>query len=180
MNMIVSAQPRLTYLSVTNFLYVGDEYLFLHRAPHKKVDANRLNGIGGKVDPGENYLMAAIRETYEETGYKVTAANIQLSGVARLEGGYQEDWVFCFFKISVPDKNIPKGFSTDDGEFMWLHKDEALKSQYEMVDDLKICFPKVVESAGVFFFSAQMNDQEKIASYTLTDLPFSAAHSMIK
>jgi 8-oxo-dGTP diphosphatase len=164
--------PHLTYCSTTNFLYCGDEYLFLHRGPHKKVDPNRLNGIGGKLEAGENYLEAAIRETLEETGYVVKPEQIQLCGVARLEGGYPEDWVFCFLKIAVSTKEIPHGNHTEDGELMWLHKDEVLSSGYELVDDLNICFPKVVEGNGIFFFAAQMSSKEKVASYTLSEIPF--------
>jgi 8-oxo-dGTP pyrophosphatase MutT (NUDIX family) len=162
--------PRLVYTSVTNFLHVGDEYLLLHRKPTKKIDPNRLNGVGGKVDPNEDYLMAAIRETEEETGYIVTAKDITLCGVARLEGGYAEDWVVCFFKIAVPSKEVPLGLSTDDGELMWLHKDKVLDTGIEMVDDLKIIFPKIVENTELFFLNAQLNIQEKIEHYTLSTL----------
>jgi len=53
---------KKTIYSVTNFLHCGDDYLFIHRTKRQnKTDGNRLNGIGGKLEPGENFLQAAIR-----------------------------------------------------------------------------------------------------------------------
>jgi len=97
---------RLVQTSVTCFLYHADDYLFVKRSLTKRIDPGRLNGIGGKIEPHENYLDAAIRETEKETGYKVSVDDITLSGVVKLEGGYVEDWVMCFFKIKVPHKSV--------------------------------------------------------------------------
>ena len=164
-------EPRLTHTSVTNFLYYGDEYLMLHRAANKSVDANRLNGVGGKLEPGEDFLTAAIRETEEETGYVVKPEQIKLCGITKLEGGYKEDWIFCVFKIEVSTKEVPKGFSTDDGEFMWMHKDDVLQSKYELVDDLRICFPEVIKDESVFFIHEYIDENEKVKSHTIAKLP---------
>ena len=158
---------RLVQTSVTNFISCGDEYLFVKRAPDKKVDAGRLNGVGGRLEKGEDYLTCAIRETEEETGYVVNPENCQLSGVVKLEGGYEEDWVMCFFKIEVPHKDIPVGFHTDEGEFMWIHKDKVFRTGIEMVDDLQYVFKDIVEGKKQFFMTAEMNDEEKVEKYSL-------------
>lgn len=163
-------QQRETKCSVTNFLHCGDRYLFLHRSADKKTDPSRLNGIGGKLEPGENYLDAAIRETEEETGYIVDPKNVQLSGVVQLHGGYPEDWVMCFFKIKVNDVAVPIGMHTEDGTLLWLHKDEVLTSQYELVDDLHYCFEKIVEGKSIFFMHAQLNEEQKITSHSISFL----------
>lgn len=161
---------RKVQTSVTNFLYFGDEYLFVHRGPHKKIDPGRLNGIGGRVDPGENYLEAAIRETVEETGYQVSPKDIRLAGIVKLEGGYEEDWVMCFFKIKVVTKNIPKGENSAEGKFIWLDKDKVLDSGYELVDDLNYCFKEIVEGKSIFFMTAKLNKQQKIVNVHVTRL----------
>lgn len=145
---------RKVQTSVTNFIHCGDEYLFIHRGDHKWIDANKLNGVGGRVEPGENYLDAAIREIDEETGYKVNPENIQLSGVVKLEEGYKEDWVICFFKVEVPTKQIPLGNHTEDGELVWIHKDKVLDSEYELVDDLNYCFKDIIDGKQIFFINA--------------------------
>ena len=129
---------------------------------HKRIDPGRLNGIGGRVEPGEDFLNAAIRETAEETGYTVAPADIQLAGVVKLEGGYAEDWVMCFFKIRVPDTRIPKGAQTEDGELIWLHKDDVLDSGHELVDDLNYCFKDIVAGSSLIFVTAKVNEHQKI------------------
>jgi len=126
---------RKVQTAVNCFLFNGEEFLMLKRSKSKKIDPGKLNGIGGKVDPGENFLEAAIREIQEETGYILKESQFQLAGVVRLEGGYSEDWVMCFFKVKVKTKTVPIGNITDDGELLWLHKDKILDSEYELIDD---------------------------------------------
>ncbi len=158
---------RYTTTSTTNFLKFGDEYLFVKRAMDKSVDAGRLNGIGGKTETGEDYLTCAIRETEEETGYVVSADDCRLAGVVKLEGGYEDDWVMCFFVIEVDTKEIPKGFFTDEGEFMWIHKGDLLAMDDEMVDDLQYSWQLIVGGKKPFFMTAVLNDDEKIVKYML-------------
>lgn len=163
-------EPRLTFCSVTNFLCVGDEFLFVHRGPHTKVDANRLNGIGGKLEAGENYIDAVIRETSEEVGYTPAIEQIHFCGVGRLEGGYQQDWIVGFFRIDLPHKVVEHGQPNQEGNLLWLHKDEALHTGHELVDDLKFVFPMIAEHQPPFFFSATLTPEEKISQYSLQQL----------
>jgi len=161
---------RTTQTSVTNFLKFEDKYLFVKRASHKKVDANRLNGIGGKTEPGEDFLTCAIRETAEETGYQVKAKDCRLMGVVKLEGGYQQDWVVCFFEIQVDSQKLPLGENPQEGEFMWLTPQQALNSGLELVDDLHYSLALFEQQSFPFFMTAILNDDEKIKEYTLTHL----------
>ena len=158
-------------LSVTNFLYCGDEYLFIHRASGRKIDGGKLNGIGGKVEEGEDYLSAAVRETKEETGFIITPHDIFLSGVIHLHGGYEDDWTMCFFKISVPTKDVPLGFEISEGKLLWLPKDKVLNSGYELVDDLRIVWDKIVAENEIFFMDATVDENEKITTFSLRSLP---------
>lgn len=162
---------RITKKSVTCFLKCGDEYLFVHRTKKgNDVDANRLNGIGGKLEKGENYLAAAVRETHEETGYRVSEDDCYFSGMVSLEGGYSEDWVMAFFVITVPTKIVPLGMSNDEGDLLWLHKDAVLNSGYELVDDLNYLWEKITTQSSVFFASSVVNEQEKIEKIMINEL----------
>lgn len=157
--------------SVTNFLHCGDDYLFVHRTKRmNKVDGGRLNGIGGKLEPGENFLQAAIRETKEETGLVVTEKDIRLVGAVRMQGGYEDDWNICFFKIAVPTKDIPLGMENAEGELLWLPHDQVLTSPFTLVDDLHYCFEDIVNDKIPFFVHAQMNADESVKDWNVSYL----------
>ena len=163
---------RLVQTSVTCFLYHGDNFLFVKRSLKKRIDPGRLNGVGGRLEPGENYLDAAIRETEEETGYRVSIEDVSLAGVVKLEGGYPEDWVMCFFKIKVPHMNLPiEGDPNDEGEPVWLHKDKILGSEYDLVDDLNYCMQDIINGKEVFFITAQLDKNQKITVANVSKLP---------
>ncbi len=162
----MNSPERKIQTSVTNFLYCGDNYLFLERDPSKEIDGGKINGVGGKVEPGEDYLSAAIRETAEETGLKVTPGDMKLAGVIRLEGGYAKDWVMCFFKIRVPTMEIPSGLIVPDGKLLWIPSDQVLSGQYEVVDDLKLCFKDIILGTYQFFISATMDEELKVKNHS--------------
>lgn len=133
----------------------------LHRSMDRSVDKGRLNGIGGKLEKGENFLDAAIRETKEETGYQVSIKDIHFSGIVKLQGGYPDDWIMCFFKIEVKEKNIPLGNKIPDGELLWLFKDKVLLSGFELVDDLYYLWDDIVNDK-VFFATTEVGKNEKV------------------
>jgi len=50
------------------FLTRGERVLLLKGAPHKRLWADRYNGLGGHIERGEDVLTSARRELAEETG----------------------------------------------------------------------------------------------------------------
>ncbi|MFZ1721545.1 MAG: NUDIX domain-containing protein [Microgenomates group bacterium] len=168
--MVENQEKRGIESSVTCFVHCGDDFLFLHRNESRKVDANRLNGVGGKLDKGENFLDAAIRETREETGYAITKDQVRLAAVAQLHGGYAKDWTMCFFTIEVPTKKIPIGTQNHEGQLLWIPADQVLQSEFELVDDLNYCWEAIARRDSVLFFTAEVDDNEKIASIKMSEL----------
>lgn len=164
-------KKRHIQTSVNNFIHCGDEYLFLLRSKDKKIDAGRLNSIGGKVEPGENYLDAVIRETEEESGIIIKPKDIKLIGIVRLEGGYEDDWLMCFFKTEISSKNLPIGNRTKDGQLLWIKKENVLNGNYEVVDDLHYSFEDIVNNKGIFFACAQIDEKEKVKKYNMNKIP---------
>jgi len=56
------------------FLFDGENNVLLVRKNRPAWQAGRLNGIGGKVEPGENPAEAMVREFREETGLAIPLA----------------------------------------------------------------------------------------------------------
>lgn len=158
--------------SVTNFLYCGDDYLFLHRNPNAMINEDELNGTGGKVEPNEDYLSAAIRETEEETGYKVKPKDIKFCGIIIFEGGYAKDWITVFFKIKVPSKKIPLGNKIREGELLWLNKNKVIDNKkYKLVDDVNYIFKNVVSEKNQFFMNVEVGGKDlKIIRKTINSI----------
>lgn len=168
--MIENQEKRAVESSVTCFVHCGDDFLFLLRNADRSVDANRLNGVGGKLDNGENFLDAAIRETQEETGYAITKDQVRLAAVAQLHGGYAKDWTMCFFTIEVSSKDVPIGTKNHEGSLLWIPADQVLQSEFELVDDLNYCWEAIARRDSVLFFTAEVSENEKIESIKMSEL----------
>jgi 8-oxo-dGTP pyrophosphatase MutT (NUDIX family) len=150
--------------SVTIFLHHQGQYLFIQRFADRMVDAGRMNGIGGKVGIGEDFLSAARRETEEETGLKLRPQQFKFCGILRTVGGYEQDWLVVFFRAEVASCKLPVGENCQEGVLKWLTPTEFKKQaqQVEVVDDLNFIFPKYIQGDGQFFAVAKLNDQEKV------------------
>jgi len=154
--------PRQTKYSVTCFLNCCDKWLFIKRDMDCEVDPGKLNGVGGKVDAGENYVQAAIREIEEETGYVITEKDMQLSAVVHLREGYADDWMMCFFRVTVNSLNIPMDKYNGEGELVWLTVDEVLAQKDILVDDLNYTFEDIVAGKQIIFMNAVIDDNDKV------------------
>ena len=79
------------------FLTNGDAVLLLKGAPTKRLWANRYNGLGGHVEPGETIAAGALREVWEEAG--IAADQIEqfaLRALVNVEGEPQ-GVLLCIF-----------------------------------------------------------------------------------
>jgi 8-oxo-dGTP pyrophosphatase MutT (NUDIX family) len=80
----------------------GDDILVLLRSGTGYKDGD-WGPPAGKVEPGESYAEAAVRELDEETGIRVTTGDLRFLHVIERVPSAGDPWVGMFFEVAVPD-----------------------------------------------------------------------------
>lgn len=97
-----------------------DQFLLLKRA--KEPNRGMYVPVGGKLEPFERPLSAAIRETYEETGIQIS--NPKYCGVLIESSPIQYNWQCNIYLADIDFQPPPP---CDEGILQWIPFDEVLK-----------------------------------------------------
>ena len=120
------------------FLTRGERVLLLIGAPHKRLWANRYNGIGGHIERGEDVLSSARRELEEETGLQ--APDLWLCVVITVDSGQDIGIGIYVLKGECLSGEVrPSG----EGQPEWVPFREVLTKP--LVEDLFQLLPRVLE-----------------------------------
>lgn len=101
----------------------GRRVLLVHRTREGDEHAGKWNGLGGKLEAGEDVYTCLCRELREEAGITVTSARLRgtISWPGFGAGG--EDWLGFVFVVDAWEGTPPE--SNDDGPLAW-HDLDAL------------------------------------------------------
>lgn len=133
------------------FLTRGDQVLLMRGAAHKRLWANRYNGLGGHIERGEDPLSAACRELLEESG--LSAPDLRLVGVAAIDAGPETGVGLYIFRGECPHGQ-PAASAEGCAEWIRIADLPALP----LVEDLPVLLPRLL-------------------AHTRGDPPFSARYS---
>jgi len=129
------------------FAMRGTSVLLIKGAPTKRLWANKYNGVGGHVEPGEDILSAARRELFEETGL---TADLWLCGTVIVDTG-ENPGVGIYILTGECPEGLPR--ASAEGELEWVSFSEV---------------PKLLTVEDVALFL------DRIQKMRLGDRPFSA------
>lgn len=117
------------------FLTRGDRILLLQGGPRKWF-AGRFNGIGGHVEPGEDVLSAARRETLEETGLPVS--DFDLGAIIHVQSGAPPGVMVFVFTAQAPSGAV---IESDEGTLSWVPRATLLT--LPLLEDLHWLLPRL-------------------------------------
>ena len=135
----------------TSLCYIENSgrYLMMHRIS-KDNDENKGKwiGVGGKFEEGESPEDCMLRETFEETGIKVT--DFKYRGIVTFVSDiYETEHMHLFTATSATDTFLP----CDEGELSWIEKERILSLNLWEGDRV---FLKLMEDEERPFFSLKL------------------------
>lgn len=138
-NDIIKAKTKVVrYVDV--LLFRGDKLLILQRAGEYGASTSQWCIPGGHVDPGENFLEAAARELFEETGIEIPEDLLIEAGVAK-----GKDYEIHYFLGHVDDES-PIQIIVDSEEEVgstWIDTRTEL-DDYDFIFDMKENIKKIL------------------------------------
>jgi 8-oxo-dGTP diphosphatase len=97
----------------------NDKFLLLKR--NNEPNKGKITPVGGKLEPFESPLKAAIRETYEETG--VILESMDFCGMLTESSPLEYNWILYVFLADIEWIEPPE---CDEGVLEWIPFDEIV------------------------------------------------------
>lgn len=143
------SQPRYMLIPrVLVFVRRGQDFLLIKGASQKRLWAGLYNGVGGHLEPGEDWLSAAKRELFEETGLIV---NLRLCGMVTVN---VEQAVGVGMSVFTGEYTQGDLIASREGEPQWINRAEL--EHLPLVADVKPLIEKISQmKAGDPPFSAR-------------------------
>lgn len=117
--------PYTPILGTLAYVVRGDDVLMVHRTA-RDGDAHRgkFNGLGGKVEPGEDVVACIRRELREEAA--IEATSVRLRGTISWPGfgAGGEDWFGFIFIVDAFTGTPPE--ANEEGTLHWVPRAELL------------------------------------------------------
>lgn len=131
------------------FITRPGQVLLIKGSPDKRLWANKYNGIGGHVEPGEDLLSSARRELLEETSLIVE--DLRLCGTVMVDTGANPGIVIFVFLGSYREGEL---IASSEGQLEWIQTDKL--NQLPLVEDLPYLLSRVL---------SQKKDDAPFAAY---------------
>jgi 8-oxo-dGTP diphosphatase len=134
------------------FIRDGDRILLLHRK--NPPNAGQWDGVGGKLEPGEDPYAACVREVREETGLEIRNPLLRalLLITARSTGHL---WVLFLFTADAPGG---PPVESDEGELGWVQIDRI--GTLPVIPDLPLILPHLLSAGDILVIRSELETED--------------------
>ena len=145
----------------------GKRVLMVHRTAREHDDhLGKYNGLGGKMEPGEDVATCMIREIREEAGIEVTAMNLRGTINWTNFGPKGEDWLGFIFVITA-FAGVPRERSAE-GPLTWVAVERL--GELPMWEGDRHFLPMVFDGDPRPFHGHMPYDRDRLKGWTFTRL----------
>lgn len=162
--------PETISLRALCFIRDGDRVLLLHRK--NPPNAGQWDGVGGKLEPGEDPYAACRREVKEETGLNVPAPQLRALLIITVRStGHL--WVLFLFTADAPG-GTP--VASAEGELAWVPMNRL--TTLPVIPDLPLILPHVFAAPEVLVIRSEL-DTEDTDTMRLMEIVGPASHTAV-
>jgi len=155
-----------TKIVVETYVVKDGEVLLFKRPDNDSFAPGQWVAPGGKVDVGEDYMIAAQREVLEEVGVDVPMEKIRLKAIALHTRG-KKLYNIAIFVASI-DSDAELKISEGEGEAAWVKLDE-LKSMHNLLQSIRYYIDHIfVEGSGILYTNIDWDGDEIVAENSRT------------
>ena len=126
--------PNKIHLTVATIVVRQDQYLMV-----KEIDSGKLviNQPAGQVEPGEDIIDAAIRETYEETGW-----HVDINGFIGIYSSTSPATGITYYRLAFTAKPLSLDeqavIDADIQEVVWLSAEKIRQNNNQLRSELVV------------------------------------------
>ncbi len=139
------------------YITCGTKVLMFQRSKDSPMFPNAWVGPGGHVDFNEDFLKAAVREVFEETGVVVTSTSIKLKAlVIHRRPDKSTTWILPVFLTNLAESQDLT--NSHEGTASWLEK-EALFKMEDVFPSAQYYFDHVLnDKSGILYTNLVWTD----------------------
>jgi 8-oxo-dGTP diphosphatase len=126
--------------------------LLIHRA--KPPNMGLWDGVGGKLEPGEDPFAACIREVREETGLTVEAPQLRAFWVVVAQSTGHVWILFTFTATALPGESV----ASDEGDLAWVELDRL--DDLQVMPDSRLVLPHLFTAHDVLTIREDLETED--------------------